>query len=63
MKKAELVVKRTRGERQKGVAEKVLLAVKGLLPNQAAIQYEIARAKKQGYGRGFRDGKQSKPRP
>jgi hypothetical protein len=49
-------------ERQKGVAEKVLLAVKGLLPDQAAVQYEIARAKKQGYGRGFRDGKQSADR-
>ncbi|MGO9177568.1 MAG: hypothetical protein ACLQED_15760 [Desulfobaccales bacterium] len=59
LKKAELAVKRTRGERQKGVAEKVLLAVKTLLPDQAAVQYEIARAQKQGYGRGYRDGQQS----
>jgi hypothetical protein len=40
----------------------VVLAVKGLLPDQAAVQYEIARAKKQGYGRGYRDGKQSADR-
>ena len=57
--KAEQAVKRTKGERQRAVAQQVLSAVKGLLPGEAAKNYELTKAHKQGYGRGFRDGKES----
>ena len=55
VERAEFAVKRTKGERQKAVAQRVLAAVKSLLPNEAAIRHELERAEKQGYDRGFRD--------
>jgi len=57
--KAEQAVKHTKGDRQRAVAQRVLSAVKALLPSEAAKNHELAKAQEQGYGRGFRDGQQS----
>jgi hypothetical protein len=57
--KAEQAVKHTKGDRQMAVAQRVLSAVKALLPGEAAKSRELAKAHEQGYGRGFRDGKHS----
>jgi hypothetical protein len=57
--KAELAVKRTKGERQKAVAQRVLAAIKNLLPSEEATRHDLAKAEKLGYYRGFRDGKKS----
>jgi len=59
VKKAEGTVNRTRGEGQKSAAGRVLWAVKGLLPTEAAMRYEIAKADTRGFHRGFHQGKQS----
>ena len=59
LKKAEATVNRTRGERQKSAADKVLWAIKGLLPTEAATRYDLAKARDGGYHRGFRHGRQS----
>jgi hypothetical protein len=59
VKKAEVTVNRTRGERQKSSASRVLWAVKGLLPAESAVRYEIARARNSGYHHGYRQGRQS----
>jgi hypothetical protein len=59
VRKAEAAVDRTRGERQKSAAGKVLWAVKGLLPTESAMRHEIAKARTSAYHRGFRHGKQS----
>ena len=59
VKKAEATVNRTRGERQKSAASKVLSAIKGLLPAEAARRYELAKARNSGFQYGFREGRQS----
>jgi flagellar biosynthesis/type III secretory pathway protein FliH len=59
VKKAEATVNRTRGERQKSAAGKVLWAIRGLLPTESAVRHEIARARTSGYHHGFREGRQS----
>jgi hypothetical protein len=62
MKKAEATVNRTRGERQKSAASKVLWAIKGLLPTESAVRYELAKARTGGYHHGYREGRQSADR-
>ncbi len=59
VKKAEATVNRTRGERQKSAAGKVLWAIKGLLPTEAAMRYELAKARSGGFHYGFREGRLS----
>jgi hypothetical protein len=59
VKKAEAAVNRTRGEWQKSSASRVLWAVKGLLPAESAMRYEIAKARNSGYHSGYRQGRQS----
>ena len=59
MKKAEAAVNRTRGERQKSAAGKVLWAIKGLLPTESVVRYELAKARTSGYHQGYRHGRQS----
>ena len=59
IKKIETTIQRARGG--KAGAEKILWAVRGLLPAEAALRREIAKAKDQGYRRGYRAGQQSKP--
>jgi hypothetical protein len=59
VKKAEATVHRTRGERQRSAADKVLWAVKGLLPAESAMRHELAKARHSSFHRGFRLGKQS----
>ena len=58
VKKAEATVDRTRGERQKSAAGKVLWAIKNLMPTEAAMRHELAKARNSGYHHGFRHGKQ-----
>jgi len=62
VKKAEATVNRTRGERQKSAAGKVLWAIRGLLPTESAVRYELARARTGGYHHGYREGRQSADR-
>jgi hypothetical protein len=59
VKKAEATVNRTRGERQKSAASKVLWSIKGLLPTESVVRYELAKARNSGYRHGYREGKQS----
>jgi hypothetical protein len=58
VKKAEATVDRTRGERQKSAAGKVLWAIKNLMPTEAAMRHELSKARDTGYRHGFRQGKQ-----
>src|ERR1700691_460628 len=59
LQKAEGAVRRIKGERQKAIAGRVIWAVKSMLPERAAADYELARAKEQSYQHGLRDGKAS----
>jgi hypothetical protein len=59
MKKAEATVNRTRGERQKSAAGKVLWAIRGLLPTESAMRYELAKARTNGFHHGYRQGRES----
>jgi len=59
VKKAEATANRTRGERQKSAADKVLWAIKALLPAESAIRHELAKARNSGYHHGFRHGRQT----
>jgi len=60
IKKAEATSNRTKGDRQKAGTDKIIWAMQGLLPAEAALRREIAKAKDQGYRRGYRAGQQSK---
>src|SRR5271156_3442456 len=59
VKKAEATVNRTRGERQKSAAGKVLWSIRELLPTDSVMRHEIAKARTSGYRHGYREGRQS----
>ena len=53
IKKAEATSNRTKGDRQKAGTDKIIWALQGLLPAEAARRREIAQAKEQGFRRGY----------
>lgn len=60
VKKGEGALYRARGSGQRTGAEKVLSAMRAMLPAEVMARQQIAEAQDKGYRRGFRDGQQSK---
>jgi len=60
IKLAETTSNRARGDRQKAGTDKIIWAIQGLLPAEAARRREIAKAKELSFRRGYGAGLQSK---
>jgi hypothetical protein len=59
IKKAQAMVNRTKGGRNRSGADKVLWYIKTLLPAEAARRLELARARNSGFRCGVQYGRQS----